>query len=109
MAGSIDRFVSLLHTFGGLLWPLSLLIATELLGAEEAIPLPRERPQFGTQHPSANPSIDLAPSPCELRLAELAAFKPKPPVLGECSATDVVELRTLRRINESQSGGRASD
>ena len=97
MAGSLNRFVCLLSNFGNLLWPLSLLIAVQPLGAEEAIPLPRERPQLGTQDRSPTPSIDLAPSPCQLRLAELAAFKPKPPILGpgECGATDVVELSAV--------------
>src|ERR1700749_4758698 len=72
MAGSLNRFVCLLRNFGNLLWPLSLLIAVQPLGAEEAIPLPRKRPQLGTQDRSPTPSIDLAPSPCQLRLAELA-------------------------------------
>jgi hypothetical protein len=33
-------------------------------------------------------------SPCQSRLAEIAAFKPLPPItgLGDCTATDVVEL-----------------
>jgi extensin-like protein len=59
--------------------------------------LPRERPEFGTQDRSPTPSIDLAPTRCQLRLAELAAFKPKPPIVGpgECSATDVVELNAV--------------
>ncbi len=97
MAGSIDRFVSLLRNLAGFLWPLSLLVAIQPAGAEDAIPLPRERPQFGTQDRLPTPSIDLAPTPCQLRLAELAAFKPKPPILGpgECSATDVVELSAV--------------
>ena len=98
MAGSTDRYVSLLRNFsGGFLWPLSFLIATLPSGAQEAIPLPRERPEFGTQDRSPTPSIDLAPTRCQLRLAELAAFKPKPPIVGpgECSATDVVELNAV--------------
>jgi hypothetical protein len=98
MAGSIDRYASLLRNFaGGFLWPLSFLIATLPSGAEEPIPLPRERPAVDTQDRLSPPSIDLAPTPCQLRLAELAAFKPKPPILGpgECSATDVVELSAV--------------
>ena len=89
MAGSIDRYASLLRKVaGGLLWPLSVLIAPLPAGAEEPIPLPRERPAVDTQDRLSTPSIDLAPTPCQLRLAELAAFKPKPPILGpgECSA-----------------------
>jgi hypothetical protein len=62
MAGSIDRYASLLRNFaGGLLWPLGFLIATLPLGAEEPIPLPRERPEYGTQVGVPIPSIDLAP------------------------------------------------
>ncbi len=97
MSCSIDRFVSLLRNLAGFLWTLSLLIATQLSEAQEAVPLPRERPRLDTQNSSANSSIDLAPSPCQLRLAELAAFKAKPPILGpgECSATDVVELSAV--------------
>ena len=107
MAGSIDRFVPLLRDFAGFLWPLSLLIATQLSEAQEAVPLPRERPRLDTQNSSANSSIDLAPTPCQLRLAEIAAFKPKPPILGpgECSATDVVELISVDLEWESQRGG----
>src|SRR5262249_53802180 len=58
---------------------------------------PRERPAVDTQDRLSTPSIDLAPTPCQLRLAELAAFKPKPPILGpgECSAADVVELSAV--------------
>ncbi len=98
MAGSIDRFVSLLRNFAGVLWPLSFVIITLPSGAEEAIPLPRERPQFGIQDRSPTPSIDLAPSSCQLRLAEHAESKPQPPILGpgECSATDVVELSAVQ-------------
>src|SRR5262245_51399852 len=97
MAGSIDRFVSSRRNLAGLLWTLGLLIAVQPSRAEETIPLPPERPQFGIQDRSPTPSIDLAPSPCQLRLAEFAAFKPKPPIVGpgECSATDVVELSAV--------------
>jgi len=36
-------------------------------------------------------------SPCQSRLAEIAAFKPLPPItgLGDCTATDVVELAAV--------------
>jgi hypothetical protein len=37
MAGSTDRYVTLLRNFGGFLWPLGLLIAIQPSEAEEAI------------------------------------------------------------------------
>ncbi len=81
------------RNFASFLWPLSLVIAVQPFGGRGGNSLPRERPQLGTQD-RPTPNIDLAPSPCQLRLAELAAFKPKPPLLGpgECGATEVVEL-----------------
>jgi hypothetical protein len=60
MAGSIDRYLSLLRNLAAVfLWPLSFLIAILPSAAQEAIPLPRERPGFGTQDRSPTPSIDL--------------------------------------------------
>src|SRR5215831_763949 len=62
----------------------------------ETIPLPRERPQSapGERSPAER---DVAPSSCQVRLAELAVFKPLEPITGpgECTATDVVAVEAL--------------
>src|SRR5262249_10123275 len=62
----------------------------------ETIPLPRERPQSapGERSPAER---DVAPSSCQVRLAELAVFKPLEPITGpgECTATDVVAIEAL--------------
>jgi hypothetical protein len=75
----------------------SLLCATTFLLATSSVatadpPLPRERPEALSSEPASTPESDIAPSPCRLRLAELASFKRSPPITGpgECTATDVV-------------------
>ena len=59
--------------------------------AAELIPLPRARPLdiLGDQSATV--------SPCQSRLAEIAAFKPLPPITGpgDCTATDVVALEAV--------------
>src|SRR5262249_41073489 len=64
----------------------------------ETIPLPRERPEIvpGKRSPAER---DVAPSSCQVRLAELAVFKPLEPITGpgECTATDVVAVEALLR------------
>jgi hypothetical protein len=59
--------------------------------------------------PSLTPETDAAPSPCQLRLADLAVFAPSPPITGpgECAATDVVKVEAVllpdkRRVPFSQ-------
>jgi hypothetical protein len=69
------------------------LLAVTSVGIAETLPLPRERPANipGEQSKAAE---TVAPSPCRLRLAKLAAFEPSPPITGpeECMATDVVKV-----------------
>jgi hypothetical protein len=64
--------------------------------AADTIPLPRERPEIVRDERSPVAKT-AAPSACELRLAELAVFKPSPPITGpgECMATDVVTVEAV--------------
>ena len=73
-----------------LLGVAAFLIVTTVAATAEMIPLPPARPADIPGDPSP-PSIV---SPCQSRIAELAAFKPLPPITGpgECTAADVVEL-----------------
>jgi hypothetical protein len=68
-----------------------LLLATSAIAANDR-PLPRERPETAPDEQSSAPKSDTAPSPCQIRLHELASFKPAPPITGpgECTASDVV-------------------
>ena len=73
-----------------------LTVACLRAGAE-TIPLPRERPAAVPGDQLETPSTNVGPSPCQLRLAALAEFKPAQPITGpgECSATDVVTLEAV--------------
>ena len=57
-------------------------------------PLPRERPKIVPGERFSTPESDIASSPCQMRLAELASFKLSPAITGpgECAATDVVTV-----------------
>ena len=72
------------------------LLAAGSVGTASTIPLPRERPASPPAEQSATSATDAAPSPspCQSRLAELAAFEPSPAITGpgECMATDVVKV-----------------
>ena len=70
---------------------VALLAATSVTVAE-TVPLPRERPVIVPGEQSRAP--ETAPSPCQLRLAEVAAFEPSPPITGpgQCMATDVIKV-----------------
>jgi Extensin-like protein C-terminus len=72
----------------------AVLLATGSVGTAATIPLPRERPAALSEDRSATPATDAAPSPCQLRLGELAVFAPSPAITGpgECVATDVVKV-----------------
>ena len=73
------------------------MLAAGSAGAADAIPIPPERPTTISVDQSPPPETDVRPSPCQLRLAELAVFAPSPPITGpgECAATDVVKVRAL--------------
>jgi len=70
---------------------IGLLLATSAQAANDP-PLPCQRPETapGAQSSAATP--EAAPSPCQVRLLEIASFKPAPPITGpgECTASDVV-------------------
>jgi hypothetical protein len=69
------------------------LLATPV-GMAETVPLPRERPVVAPGEQSLAAETADALSPCQLRLAELAAFAPSPPITGrgQCMANDVVKV-----------------
>jgi hypothetical protein len=75
----------------------SLLCLSGVLLASGAVaaadpPLRRERPDNAPNEQSSAQKSDTAPSPCQVRLRELASFKPAQPITGpgECTASDVV-------------------
>jgi hypothetical protein len=70
------------------------LLAATPVGMAETVPLPRERPVVAPGAQSRAAETAGAPSPCQLRLAELAAFEPSPPIAGpgQCMANDVVKV-----------------
>jgi hypothetical protein len=105
-----------------------MLLAASGQAAAQNVPLPRPRPaslleRFATP-PQSAPSAPLTtalapapelhapdptepapgPSPCELRLAELAAFTPLPTIAGpgECGAVDVVRLEAVLMPDKSR-------
>jgi hypothetical protein len=74
------------------------------LGAgAETVPLPRARPATIPGDQLVTSSSNAEPSPCQLRLAEIAEFKPAPPITaGECSATDVVTLEVVLLVDRQR-------
>ena len=72
------------------------LTGTALASNADTIPVPRERPPVPEDRSSA-PKIESERSPCQLQLAEIAEFKPEPPITGpgECTATDVVNVNAV--------------
>src|SRR6266446_3528491 len=72
----------------------AFLLAASSVGTAGTIPVPHERPEIVPGERSPTPETGVAPSPCQLRLAELAAFEPSPPITGpgKCMATDVVKV-----------------
>ena len=77
----------------GLLCVGAFLLATSSVATAEP-PLPRERPEIVPGERFSTPKSDIAPSPCQMRLDELASFKPSSAITGpgECVATDVVTV-----------------
>jgi hypothetical protein len=75
------------------------------LGAgAETVPLPRARPAAIPGDQLATSSANAEPSPCQLRLAQIAEFKPAQPITGpgECSATDVVTLEVVLLVDRQR-------
>jgi Extensin-like protein C-terminus len=75
---------------------IALLMGSALALKAETVPLPRDRPPILEDQSSA-PKIESERSPCQLQLAEIAEFKPEPPITGpgECTATDVVNVSAV--------------
>jgi Extensin-like protein C-terminus len=71
----------------------AFLLAASSVGTAGTIPIPRARPEIVPEQ-SPTPETAVAPSPCQLRLAEVAVFEPLPPITGpgECKASDVVKV-----------------
>jgi hypothetical protein len=72
----------------------AIFVAASSVGTADTIQLPRARPEIVPGRRSPTPEIVVPPSPCQLRLAELAVFEPLSPIMGpgECIATDVVKV-----------------
>src|SRR6266852_9854821 len=72
---------------------IAFLLVTTVAVMADMIPLPRVRPVDIPRDPSTI-DVETTVSPGQSRLAEIAAFKPLPPITGpgDCTATDVVAL-----------------
>jgi hypothetical protein len=102
LANGTSRCSSTFHFLSSAIWPIyvkllgimAFLFATSVTATAETIPLPRARPAGIPVDQSSLSSAEAVVSPCQSRLAEVAAFKPLPPITGpgDCTATDVVEL-----------------
>jgi hypothetical protein len=77
-----------------LLGVTAFLFGTTVAATAAMIPLPRARPVDIPGDQSSAARTEAVVSPCRSRLAEVAAFKPLPPITGpgDCTAMDVVEL-----------------
>ena len=75
----------------------AFLLLASSVGTAGTIPIPRARPEIAPGKRSPTSDTAAVPSPCQLRLAELAVFKPSPPITGpgECMATDVVKVEAV--------------
>jgi hypothetical protein len=95
----------LTNSFLGRISIVVAFLSVACLGARaETIPLPRERPAAVLGDQFATSSTNAEPPPCQLRLAELAEFKPAQPITGpgECWATDVVTLDAVPLLDRQR-------
>jgi len=76
---------------------IGLVLTTDLAAWAESIPLPRARPDVISTEQSGTAGNETETSSCQLRLSELAEFKPAPSITGpgECTATDVVRFEAV--------------
>jgi hypothetical protein len=81
-----------------------LAVAGASAVAAEEVPLPRPKPAEISAGSPASGEAQTEPSPCQLRLADLAAIKPLPPITGpgDCVADDVVELDAVMLKNNQR-------
>ena len=79
---------------------IAFLLATTAAVTADMIPLPRARP-IDSSEDASTMGAEATLSPCQSRLAEIAAFKPLPPITGpeECIATDVVALDVVLLVD----------
>jgi hypothetical protein len=77
-----------------LLGVIAFLLCTIVAATAEMIPLLRVRPIDIPGDQSSTSRTEAVVSPCQSRLAEVAAFRALPTITGpgDCTATDVVEL-----------------
>ena len=94
-----QTFTMLIRAMADLPFALSiaLVLTTDLAAWAESIPLPRSRPNVISTEQSGGAGNETESSSCQLRLSELAEFKPAPSITGpgECTATDVVRLEAV--------------
>jgi hypothetical protein len=91
------RTVAARRTMSALLCLAACVVVADSAMAEP-VSAPRARSESvpGDRSPTPEAAAGV-PSPCQLRLAELAAFAPSPPITGpgQCTATDVVKVDAL--------------
>jgi hypothetical protein len=82
---------------------VGLLLTTGALAASDPPPR-RDRPESAPKEQASTAKSDTSPSPCQIRLRELASFKPAPAITGpgECTAPDVVTLEAILLPDKSR-------
>jgi Extensin-like protein C-terminus len=101
LADGTSRRSPTFHFLSSAIWPIyvkllrviAFLFGTTVAATAAMIPLPRPRP-VDIPGDVSTIGAEAIVSPCQSRLAEIAAFKPLPPITGpgDCTATDVVAL-----------------
>jgi len=93
---TVRRFIieAIRFTYVKLITVITFWLGTTVTATVEMIPLPRARPVDIAVDRSSTARTEVVVSPCQSRLAEVAAFEPLPPITGPggCTATDVVAL-----------------
>ena len=86
---------------------IAFLLGTTVAATAAMIPLPRARPVDIPGDQSSTPRTEAVVSPCQSRLAEVAAFKPLPPITGpgDCTATAGVSLPSVTGNTKGVVGG----
>ena len=84
------------------LFVTGFVLTVNLSAMAGTIPLPRERPELIPGDRQLKAGSDAEPSPCQLRLADLAVFRRSPSITGpgECTASDVVTVNEVLLADE---------